>query len=251
MSKLFVVSDIHGYLEAFQEALRAAGLVNARGDWAAPYVDFCVLGDVIDRGPDSKGVVDYLMKLREQAFGMGSSHTWLLGNHEQMMLVGPKVPASGQCWWEHGGVECLLSYGLGPGSRYNPQQTHAIVREHKAFYFAMESHKVVGDTLLVHAGAPVNRKLADLDKVVDHLWVRPSQFLRADPQYLKRQYGVDRVVFGHSPLTPGGVTNIQGGRFLCIDSGSFLPGGAVAVVELLPDFGHRLAGLGSTLNAAA
>lgn len=238
----FAVSDIHGHLEPFRAALFEAGLVDADRRWSATATDLVVLGDVIDRGPDSRGVVDYLMGLGPQVEAAGGRLRVLIGNHEQMMLQGPHLAAAGQCWWENGGVQCLASYGVEPGERYEAGQTHAVMAVHKAFFFGLENYAVEGDTLFVHAGAPVNRKLAELDGVVDHLWVAPRHFVRANPNYLRRQYGVERVVFGHSPLTVGGVSEFQGGRFLGIDSGSFLPGGAVTVVELLPELGWRVAG---------
>jgi serine/threonine protein phosphatase 1 len=242
MNRLFAVSDIHGFLAPFQAALRQAGLVDEHHRWSATAADLAVLGDVIDRGPDSKGVVSYLLQLVSEIDAAGGELRVLLGNHEQMLIQGPHHQAAGQCWWENGGVECLASYGIDPGAQYEPAHTHAIMREHQEFFLGLDSYLVHGDTLLVHAGAPVNRKLEDLDGIVDHLWLAPRHFTRASPGYLRRQYGVERVVFGHSPMTVGGITAFQGGRFLGIDSGSFLAGGAIAVVELLPELKYRLAG---------
>lgn len=251
MSRLFAVSDIHGYLRPLQAALRAAGLVDDAGDWVATETDFAVLGDVIDRGPDSRGVVDYLLKLRAQVSASGGEMCMLLGNHEQMLIQGPHLPdTAGRVWWENGGIACLQSYGIDPGDRYDPAHTHAIMAVHQDYFMALESFAIAEDTLLVHAGAPVNRKLAELGQTTDHLWIAPRHFVKANPKYLQRQYGVERVVFGHSPLNPGGVTPFGGGRFLGIDSGSFLEGGAIAVVELLPKLAYRVAGLGAVAAGA-
>ena len=242
MNQLFAVSDLHGYLRPFQASLREAGLVDQDHRWRAVSTDLVVLGDVIDRGPDSKDVIDYLLQLHTQIQAAGGRLRVLIGNHEQMLIQGPHHPAIGQVWWENGGAECLASYGLDAGERYEPEHSRAILRVHRDFFLGLESHAVEGDTLFVHAGAPVNRRLDDLEGSVEHLWLAPRHFTRANPAYLQRQYGVERVVFGHSPLTPGGVTPFQGGRFLGIDSGSFLAGGTIATVELLPGLGYRVAG---------
>lgn len=241
VNRVFAVSDIHGYLGPFQAALREAGLVDEEARWSTSSTDLVVLGDVIDRGPDSRGVIDYLLQLGPQVQAAGGELTVLIGNHEQMLIQGPRLAAAGQCWWENGGVECLASYGIAAGERYEPAHTHQIMAVHKDFFLSLASYRVVGNTLFVHAGAPVNRTRDELDGIVDHLWVTPRHFTRANPEYLQRQYGVERVVFGHSPL---GVTAYQGGRFLCIDSGSFLPEGAVTVVEVLPGLKFRVAGRG-------
>jgi len=67
MSSLFVVSDVHGYLDDFRSSLAGAGLVDEAGAWTGGDAQLWVLGDLLDRGPDGIGVVDFVMGLQKQA----------------------------------------------------------------------------------------------------------------------------------------------------------------------------------------
>ena len=68
------------------EALRAAGLVDAAGDWSGDDATLWVLGDYVDRGPDGVGVVDVVMRLQQQAPRSGGRVGALMGNHEVLAL---------------------------------------------------------------------------------------------------------------------------------------------------------------------
>lgn len=81
----FVVSDVHGHADDLVEAVRAAGLVDAAGDWDG-HDELWVLGDYFDRGPDGVAVVDTLMRWQEQASTGGGRVEALLGNHEVLAL---------------------------------------------------------------------------------------------------------------------------------------------------------------------
>lgn len=240
-TRLLAIGDIHGHATELVAACTAAGLIDPAEAWIAPDVTLVTMGDVIDRGPDSKGVVDRLVRWQQEAPAHGSRLVSLLGNHEAMLLMGPKQPASGDLWHRVGGQETLMSYRIMPGARYKAEQTTAIMAVHGEFYLGLVSYHVEADTLFVHAGVPPIRHLADLDSSQDHLWIEPSAFVETTPEDLRERFGVGRVVFGHHPYLKGPAA-FQDGALLGIDTGSFLPNGRISVVELLPDLAFRVVG---------
>lgn len=99
-SRTIAIGDIHGCLGPLVQLLDALQL--------APSDTLIILGDVIDRGPHSRGVIERLMTLRDQC-----QLCCIMGNHEEMLLavVDGVIPL--QEWLPHGGAETLDSYGLG------------------------------------------------------------------------------------------------------------------------------------------
>src|SRR5918998_722468 len=102
--RVLAIGDIHGCLHPFNDLL----------DWVKPDADDLVvtLGDYVDRGPDTRGVLDRLVGLKQS----GMRLVCLRGNHEVMMLAaryGDRGdPAN---WLSVGGVQTLGSYGAAPG----------------------------------------------------------------------------------------------------------------------------------------
>ena len=86
---LYVVGDVHGYLDELIAALREKGLVDVDGNWAAGTARLWFLGDFTDRGPDGIGVIDLVMRLSAEAAAAGGYCKALMGNHE-LLLLGAK-----------------------------------------------------------------------------------------------------------------------------------------------------------------
>ncbi|UTR83107.1 metallophosphoesterase [Streptomyces cavourensis] len=86
---LYVVGDVHGYLDELVAALAAQGLIDADGNWAAGNARLWFLGDFTDRGPDGIGVIDLVMRLSAEAAAAGGYCKALMGNHE-LLLIGAK-----------------------------------------------------------------------------------------------------------------------------------------------------------------
>jgi hypothetical protein len=86
---LYVVGDVHGYLDELVSALQAQGLVDAAGQWCAGTSRLWFLGDFTDRGPDGIGVIDLVMRLSAEAAAAGGYCKALMGNHE-LLLLGAK-----------------------------------------------------------------------------------------------------------------------------------------------------------------
>lgn len=88
VERVIAISDIHGAHQAFVETLRAAGLVDERLDWSGGRTHLVIVGDILDRGDQSRAVMDLLMRLEPQAAAAGGRVHVVLGNHELMNLVG-------------------------------------------------------------------------------------------------------------------------------------------------------------------
>lgn len=85
---IFAVGDLHGDYDAYFSILRAAELIDAKGKWSGGNAILVQLGDVSDRGPDTKKIIEHLMKLEKQAKRKGGRVTALIGNHEAMNVIG-------------------------------------------------------------------------------------------------------------------------------------------------------------------
>ena len=88
VERVIAISDIHGAHDAFVETLRAASLVDERLDWRGGRTHLVIVGDILDRGDQSRAAMDLLMRLEPQASAAGGRVHVVLGNHELMNLVG-------------------------------------------------------------------------------------------------------------------------------------------------------------------
>jgi len=86
--RIIAVGDLHGDYQAWQTIARAAGLIDARGRWAAGKTTLVQLGDITDREPNSLDIIRSLQQLQQQAPRKGGKVIVVLGNHEAMNLLG-------------------------------------------------------------------------------------------------------------------------------------------------------------------
>jgi hypothetical protein len=86
--RIVAIGDVHGAYDPFVAILRAAGLINARDRWSGGRAVFVQTGDVVDRGKDSRKVMDLLRRLERDARDAGGQVIALTGNHEFMRLAG-------------------------------------------------------------------------------------------------------------------------------------------------------------------
>jgi serine/threonine protein phosphatase 1 len=208
MPRTYALSDIHGCL-AKLKGLIARCLADAGGD--AP--KFVFLGDYIDRGADSRGVLDYVIDLQRRRLGQVIC---LCGNHEDLALNAidaPNDPAELAQWVVYnGGDKALLSYGV-----TSPSQLPA---DHVAWLRTLATHHDDGRRFFVHAGVDPSRPLDRQDRH-DLIWMR-EPFL-SDP----RDHG-RFIVHGHTPLR-GGQPDLRRNR-VNIDTAAVLGGPLTAAV---------------------
>ena len=85
---IFVVGDIHGAYENIVSSLQTIKLIDEQHNWIGGKSQFVSLGDLMDRGPASRKVMDLFIKLQQQAHDNGGRFLMVLGNHEVMNLIG-------------------------------------------------------------------------------------------------------------------------------------------------------------------
>jgi hypothetical protein len=88
VERVVAVGDVHGAYDRFLEILQTAGIADRRGRWAGGKTHFVQLGDVVDRGPDSRKALDLLKRLEREASSAGGRVHALIGNHEAMRMMG-------------------------------------------------------------------------------------------------------------------------------------------------------------------
>lgn len=88
VERIVALSDPHGAYTALMKTLGNAGLVDAQGGWSGDSTHLVITGDLLDRGPDSRKIMDLVMRLEEEAVRAGGMVHLTLGNHEVMNLVG-------------------------------------------------------------------------------------------------------------------------------------------------------------------
>lgn len=134
---IFVVSDIHGYVDDLRDGLVGAGLLAADGTWTGGEHELWVLGDLMDRGPDGVGVVDLVRSLQKQ----DPEHVHvLMGNHEALALGYKLFPQTrfGDIWGINGG-------------RASDQKR--LTDDHVAWMRSLPVLGRAGDYLLMHSDA--------------------------------------------------------------------------------------------------
>ena len=86
--RVVAIGDLHGDLRGFLSLLQSAGLTDAKGKWTGGNSVLVQLGDVPDRGPDTRKILDLLMDLQKEAVQAGGEVHPLIGNHEAMNVYG-------------------------------------------------------------------------------------------------------------------------------------------------------------------
>jgi serine/threonine protein phosphatase 1 len=211
--RIFAIGDIHGCVDELKRLLDA---IPAGAEDTVVFV-----GDYIDRGPNSSGVIEHLLEWRTRT---PARSVFLKGNHEDMALgfLG-RGGQWGEAWLRNGGVAALRSYGIDPHVK-NADVALRMPVAHMDFLMALETSFPWGGYRVVHAG--IRPGVAwEAQKTEDLLWIR-EEFLD-HPHDL----GVT-IVFGHTPHRR--VVNGQPYR-IGIDTGCVY-GGALTCL-MLPE-GH-------------
>jgi hypothetical protein len=88
VERVVAISDVHGAYDAMISTLTKAGVLGQEQGWSGGATHLVITGDILDRGPDSRKVMDLLMRLESEALDDGGRVHLLLGNHEIMNLIG-------------------------------------------------------------------------------------------------------------------------------------------------------------------
>lgn len=199
----YAFADVHGHKAGMDRALR---LIAEDGGADAPLV---ILGDLVDRGPDSRGVIETVVK----ALDTGRDWTVIRGNHDQLfldVLGADATPDRVRRWTgESGGAATLGSYGLDAEAAIaEPALVRRMVpRAHRALLASLPHYRVRDGYLFVHAGIAPGVPL-DQQQPQDMLHIR-EPFLDFDRPHPWM------VLHGHTPLERpqhfGNRINLDGG----------------------------------------
>lgn len=264
---LFVIGDLHANYDACVAILRGLELVDRGLAWQAPNVDVVQLGDVCDRGPNSRDIYELFMRLQQEASAAGSSFEVLIGNHEVMNAFGME-----QYTTEQEAAGYARNSG---GSGWNERRA-AFAPGGFVFEWLAERpvlHRV-GPIVCGHGDLPMELREAQLEHLdrafraefvrqapaagvrprelpallfsgqLSVLWSRQAK--DGGPQYgaslheFLRRNGACVYVCGHTPQPEGQFKQRYAGAYLCIDTAMGFEAsgvGARTALVIRPDTG--------------
>jgi serine/threonine protein phosphatase 1 len=192
--RVYAIGDIHGRADLLERLL--ARIEADFQDRPAAGGRIVYLGDYVDRGPDSRGVIDIL--LAGPPAGLDAIH--LKGNHEDFLLRFADDGTAGETWLMNGGGATMASYGVAEAADTSHAIWHldeirhdfvdAMPAAHAAFFRALALYHAEGGYLFVHAGLWPGIAL-ERQSAEDMMWIR-DDFLRAETDF------GHVVVHGHS-----------------------------------------------------
>lgn len=187
MKKYFAIGDVHGKADMLTVLLDAV-LTHIDVD-----DEIVFLGDYVDRGENSRLVVERVMNMQAGLYGPKTKVTALRGNHEQMMIEALKSRVDEGLWLINGGHQTVSSYvRVAAGLDGDDDWRKAIPWSHADWLRSLPTYYLVGDFCFVHAGLLPGTTPEDDRNEDARLWIR-EPFL--DDAY---DFG-PRVVHGHTP----------------------------------------------------
>lgn len=217
-TRYYVIGDIHGRRDLYRAMIDAIEEDDrGRGECDSHVI---LLGDLVDRGPDSAGVVSDTREWQGKR-----SVRVLAGNHEEMLLDSFEKPEVLRHFLKHGGRETVMSYGLSK-KQFNALTLEElfdllpdlIPQSERDYIAGFEEMIVAGDYLFVHAGIDPTLPLDEQSRR-DLLWIRD--------RFLNHQGALDKVVVhGHTIFD----RVMDCGNRIGIDTGAFRSGVLTALV---------------------
>jgi serine/threonine protein phosphatase 1 len=211
--RIYAVGDIHGRADLLDRmhALVAADAAAFTGPREIVY-----LGDFIDRGRDSKGVVERVLKHVPD----GLKPRYIKGNHDAALLAFLSDAETYRVWKNFGAAETLLSYGVRPPLYDSPEAIEeartalaaSLPSDHLAFFNNLEPMVIAGDYAFVHAGVRPGVAIENQDEQ-DLLWIR-DEFLSSSGSFGKV------VVHGHTPMP----APVRTQNRISVDTGAYATG---------------------------
>lgn len=187
MPRLLDIGDIHGHLKAFTSLLKVI----------RPQMEdtLVLLGDYVDRGPDSCGVIERILKLKQETHLI-----CLRGNHEEMFLNAYDSQEAFNFWESCGGDETILSYG--------GQGLSSVPEAHRQFLRMTGLYHETEDCIFVHANVEPDVPMDSQDQ---------RTLLWQHIEYPPRHFSEKVIICGHTPQPEGLPAHL--GTAVCIDSG--------------------------------
>lgn len=200
-NRRFAIGDVHGCCKTLRALIEGTILLTAADT-------LYLLGDYIDRGPDSKGVLDYLIRLRETGYDVRP----LMGNHEEMALRAAENPLIRRTWFANGGVRTLRQLRLNASGE--------IPVSYLEFMAGLPHILTTDDYVFVHAGLD----FATGDPLRDTspermLWARSRG---GEPKNIAGR----TLICGHTVTPLDEIRATLHSRAICLDNGCFARGKA-------------------------
>jgi serine/threonine protein phosphatase 1 len=174
MNRLFAISDIHGCFKPFYELV--VNVIKLRKSDR-----LILLGDYIDRGEQSKEVVDFIMELQKGGFNV----TPLIGNHEVMLINTWTDPDILPFWLMNNGMPTLQSFGI--------EDIRDLGNQYFRFFNSLDYYLILGNTIFVHAGF---NDLAD-----DPFSDKQTMIWECSLSYKNPVLSSKTIIHGHRPKT--------------------------------------------------
>lgn len=197
MSRRFVIPDIHGCCRTFRKLVSEVIRLE-RTD------ELYLLGDLIDRGPDSKGVLDFILELREQGFSVKG----VKGNHEEMCLKAGDGLQFLELWLVNGGMATLRSFAV--------EYPDEIPMNYRDLLRSLPYYIKLYDFIIVHAALnfDISDPFADTEAM---LWMR-------DCSVDSSRIGGRRLVSGHTAVTRNQLIASLASNRILLDNGCVFTG---------------------------
>lgn len=218
-TRIYAIGDIHGRLDLLDEVLARVEADTAMHPASNAINVF--LGDYVDRGPDSKRVLERLISCC-----VAQPTVCLMGNHEAFLREFLNNPDILSTWRRYGGLDTLLSYGLTPTMKTEAQERRKLASDlnrllpssHREFLSSLKRYFICGDFFFVHAGVRPGISLTEQSED-DLLWIR-DDFLEC-----KNDFG-KVIVHGHTPVLEPDVRSNR----INIDTGAYATGRLTCLV---------------------
>lgn len=212
--RIYAIGDVHGRADLLENLIE---IIENDSEGFDGQLGVVFLGDYIDRGFQSRQVIDLLIGARLSNFEV----CCLKGNHEDAMLTFLSDPAFGPRWAAYGGRETLVSYGVRPPRsmtmgedwhRAHSDFVKALPKEHETFLQQLDYSVRFGPYGFVHAGIRPGVPFED-QKESDLMWIRE--------EFLKSQTDAELIiVHGHTPVD----RPFHDHRRINVDTGAYFSG---------------------------
>ncbi len=252
VGRVVAIGDVHGDFGQFVSLLQGADLVDNELNWIGGKTHLVQIGDVLDRGPDSRAVMDLIMSLEQQAPLQGGYVHFLLGNHEVMLMRSDlRYVHEGEIR-SHGGLKEMVR-AMRPDGEYGRW---------------LSEHNIsirINNALFVHAGISEDFASIALDSInksagdeIRRGWLEPSGIFSSTGPVWFRGLATDRgsairrvleealetndadyIVIGHT-VSIDGITTRFSGRVVMIDTGMSECYGGKAQYLVLDQRGYKV-----------
>jgi hypothetical protein len=217
MASVYVIGDIHGQITKLKNLLKSAGLIDQRGCWSGGQSVLCFVGDFVDRGSDSIGVIDLVMHLQHEAAESGGEVKAVMGNHDPMMLAAYYFPRV----LTRDGVNFIFQWIRNGGSA---PELDRLTEAHINWIKNLPAMLHIGNRLIVHADSLIYRDYGDTVESVNRAFSdilhsgNPAEWDILIERFVEReaytqddgiqlaenmlaQYGGKQIVHGHTPIS--------------------------------------------------